>query len=150
MAAQIGIDPVTFKNEYQLALSTQESAQTKAKQQEEESRMKAEKLALDMEKIGYDMSKPFTSGGYIYQKVGNEIKQIGLARSTAEPKAVKAEEGLVKFDKDVTNSLVKTGETNESIKALQDAINTYGLQAVLDDEGTSKETEKALRSYYGL
>jgi hypothetical protein len=80
---QLGIDPSRFKQQYisaaqeevkrlQLELATQK----KAKQD-------AEKVALDMLKTNVDITKPYESGGYVWQyngKTGN-VEKLGDARS---------------------------------------------------------------------
>jgi hypothetical protein len=93
MAKQIGVDPSTFKSDYKAAVRAEEADIEKATQAAEKAQKEAEKMALDMLKTGADISKPYESGGYLFQfnPVTGNVEQIGLARSVASTDPLKAE-----------------------------------------------------------
>jgi|GEM_PF-4562917 len=86
MAAQIGIDPVTFKNEYELALKTQSDTETKKKQDADKIKSELETEAVARLKDGIAVTEPIVKGDRLYQydmKL-KDWKDIGPATTKVE------------------------------------------------------------------
>jgi hypothetical protein len=149
MAKQIGVDPVLFKQEYLAAKKEDDTETAKAEQTAAKAKQDAEKVALDMLKDNVDITKPYESGGYIWQYNPNtgSVENIGSARSVANTDTNKNNYTFAKADE---TALLSVGETSESIQALQDAISTYGIEAVINDAGVSDKTRKQLKSIFNL
>lgn len=83
IAKTLGVSESDILNQYSVDKREYDIAQEESEAKKEKAKLDAEKVALDKLKIGVDISKPYESGGYLWQYNSSTgaIENIGNARS---------------------------------------------------------------------